>query len=877
MIQGAFLFTDIEGSTKLWEAYPDDMHDLLARHDNVLRKCVEENGGRVFRTVGDAFYSLFDDSSQALKASLDIHESLKEVDWAPLPALLVRVGIHVGLAEPRTGDYYGPELNRVHRLMSAGHGGQTLVSDTTVSALGDHKSSFFLTDLGLRRLKDLAKPMRVFQLDKGPGKNEFPPLKCLDPDRHNLPVYRNPFFGRESETELLKGQLSSSGLVTLLGPGGIGKTRLACQVAAELVDSIDDGVWFVDLSLLADPMMVARALCQSTGLEPTPGLDVTDCLIDHLQGKRCLLILDNCEHVWQECARVSSRLTAALPELKLLATSREPLRLPAERVLSVPPLEPEGAATELFIERACLSSCSADSSYARKICQRLDGMPLAIELVASRSKSIPLSEMAARIDQITLFAKSGDVTAPERQQSLQKLFEWSYCQLSPVEKSDWCRLSVFHGQWDGALAAQVLECGEIEALDRLSSLVDRSLIVLDSTVQTPYRWLRPLREDSAARLGSDAKARSLHSFAFSSIAAWAADTQGPSQHERLDRLETHHSDLLSALEWAVGNERAEFASNLAWYWEVRGHWKIGLKALQDAANGATGKTKAKCLLKVAKIARRLGNLAEAEQAAKSARQLAEESSSPQLLADALNSLGVLAWLQGDLAVARKCLEQSVTLKEPQDDPEAYATGLHNIGVLCADSGDLASAIERFEAALELRRTFGDEIGQVASLNSLALCAADQGDHLRAVELAQDAISINGRLGGRLLAGALHRNLAVSLAKLGDLDHARCEFEAANQAFCENADFSAAAANLAEWGLLEFGAGDTAIGLTKVQEAFELAKGRIEPSSLKELRDRLAQWLGGQQLAEGSERNKEELSTDCQQLLSELERRTSDKE
>ncbi|MBI4473768.1 MAG: adenylate/guanylate cyclase domain-containing protein, partial [Acidobacteria bacterium] len=528
-----FLFTDIEGSTQLWEKHPAEMKSALARHDAILQSTFPRYGGRAFKTVGDAFCCIFPDPTQAALAALDCQRSLQEETWADSLRLRVRVSIHIGPALERDGDYFGPTLNRVARILTAAHGGQTLVSAAATAAidaaaLGDG----VLQDLGEHRLKDLTYPEQIFQLSTPDLPSEFPLLRSLEAFAHNLPLQLNSFVGRDSEMADLRRQLVSSRLLTLTGSGGSGKTRLALQLAAESVETFTNGAWFVEIAALSDAAMVPHMVASALHLKEQPARPILDTLGEYLRDKDLLLLLDNCEHLVEACARLVEGLLKACPRLRIMATSREPLGVGGEHVWRVPSLrlptteEAESAekladvpSVRLFVERASSASprftlTAKNAGAIARVCLRLDGIPLAIELAAARIKMLSVEELAMRLDDRFRLLTAGNRTALPRHQTLRAAIDWSYQLLWGVEGVLFRRLSVFLGGF--TLKAAETVCGgdgieSFEVLDSLSRLVDKSLVIIDDTGDEPrYRMLESIRDYAREKLEESDEANRMY-------------------------------------------------------------------------------------------------------------------------------------------------------------------------------------------------------------------------------------------------------------------------------------------------------------------------------------------------------------------------------
>ncbi|HEX9330899.1 MAG TPA: adenylate/guanylate cyclase domain-containing protein, partial [Anaerolineales bacterium] len=484
-----FLFTDIEGSTQLWEQQPQAMEVAHARHDKILREAIESNNGYVFQVIGDEFFAAFDTTEDAVHAAVKSQADLYAENWGETP-IRVRMGIHTGKAEVQEdGLYHGyVTLSHTQRVMSVGHGGQVLLSFTTQELVQDElPEGVELRDLGQRQLKDLSRPEHIFQLVIPGLPADFPPLNTLDLHRHNLPVQLTSFIGREKELAEVKKLLHDTHILTLTGPGGTGKTRLSMQLAAEVLEEFSDGVWLVEFAPLADRTLVAQTIAATLGVREQPGRMILDALIDYVRAKNMLLILDNCEHLIEACAQLANNLLRAAPRLKILATSREALGIAGEtayRVPSLPLPDPQqlqdldalaqNDCVHLFVDRA-LAAYPAfrfkekNAPAIADICSRLDGIPLAIELASARTKVFPPEEIATRLDDRFKLLTGGSRTALERHQTLFALIEWSHNLLSEAERVFLRRLSVFAGGWTFEAAQTVYgESLSDEVLDLLT-------------------------------------------------------------------------------------------------------------------------------------------------------------------------------------------------------------------------------------------------------------------------------------------------------------------------------------------------------------------------------------------------------------------------
>jgi predicted ATPase/class 3 adenylate cyclase len=567
------LFTDIEGSTRLWDAEPEPMAVALRRHDEILRGAIERAGGYVFKTVGDAFCAAFETPQAAVSAVLESQRALGAESWPTTRPVRVRMGLHTGVCEERDGDYFGPVVNRSARLEAVAHGGQVLLSGVTADLVAEAlPAGTSLRDLGQHRLKDLGRPEQVFQLEAGFLAGSFPPLSSLDNPElpNNLPSVLSPFVGRERELADLRRLAAGSRLVTLTGAGGSGKTRLALQVAAELVGAAADGAWFAELAPCTEAAQVPEVVAGVLGLQGESVAAVTDALA----GQQALIVLDNCEHLIDAAAKFCDEVIRHCPNVSIRATSREPLGIDGEHVyripsMSLPDLGAETAeelaasdAAVLFADRAVVHDpgFTLDDGSAllvATICRRLDGIPLALELAAARLSAMSLQQVTDRLDQRFRLLTGGSRNAMPRQQTLQATVDWSFSLLNPAERDTLLRMSVFAGGFDLDAAESVGSTPEVDAFDvadLLGSLVDKSLVVADrSAGSVRYRLLETIRQYAAQELlraaGDDLvlAIRDQHAHYFTVFAERAAPRlTGSEQGAWLRRLDAEWDNLRAA-------------------------------------------------------------------------------------------------------------------------------------------------------------------------------------------------------------------------------------------------------------------------------------------------------------------------------------------
>ena len=577
------MFTDIEGSTRLWEEHPVEMQVALARHDELVGSIVEDAEGYVFKTVGDAFCVAFATAQAAVGAAVEVQRALACEHWPEPVQIRVRMGVHAGQCTERGGDYFGPTVNRVARLEAIAHGGQVVLSGAAASLLGGVlPDGVALRDLGEHRLKDLTAPEHVFQLDIAGLSADFLPLRSLNNPalRHNLPRYASSFVGRGTEVSELRDLVGDGRLVTLVGAGGCGKTRLAVQVAAELLDGSGDGVWLVELAALADPTLVAATVASAVGLRLEPSRPVLETLVNALRSQRMLIVLDNCEHVINDVAELADILLAECPKIALVATSREPLRVAGEQQYRVASLgtPPDGSpvdvilsadAVQLFAERARAQQPDfrvddTNAALVSAICRQLDGIPLAIELAAARLPSLSLVDIEQRLGERFRLLTRGPRTALPRQQTLRALIDWSYDLLNEAERLALCRLSTFVGGCTIDAAEAVVADGDrietLDVLDLVSALADKSLLGSEPTPDgTRYTMLETVRQYAAEHLDarSDqepiATSRRHRDYYLAFAEQSGPQLSGPDQAQRFETLDADHDNLRAALTFTLDN------------------------------------------------------------------------------------------------------------------------------------------------------------------------------------------------------------------------------------------------------------------------------------------------------------------------------------
>ena len=781
------LFTDIQGSTRLWEQHPEAMKAALARHDAILRQAIESHGGHVFKTVGDGFCAAFTSAPDALSTALDAQRALHaEAQNAEPggPIIRVRMGLHSGAVEARDNDYFGPPLNRVTRLMSAGHGGQTLLSAVTDELVRGHlPPGAELRDLGERRLKDLTRPEHIYQLLATDLPAEFPPLRALDVFRTNLPAQLTSFVGREKEISAVKQLIITNRLTTLTGPGGTGKTRLSLQVAADLLDSFSDGVWFVELAPLADPALVTQTVIAALGLRQEASYSQQKLLTDYLGSKTALLILDNCEHLVEASAQLAETLLLACPTLRLLASSREALGIPGEVPYRVPSLSLPNAqgmsalelvsqseAARLFVDRAKTVlpgfAVSAENAPAIiQICARLDGIPLAIELAAARVKMLNAEQIAERLDDRFRLLTGGSRTALPRQQTLRALIDWSYDLLSITERSLLVRLSIFAGGWTLEAAEEVCSGDssilKMDVLDLLTQLVNKSLIIVDTDSvpfgvdhsQTRYRLLETVRQYAREKLmetGFASAVRNRYLEHFMQLAEHAeSEFNGPDQVLWMSRMELELDNLRAAMEWSLDqNVEAgmRLVSALEWFWVTYAHFGDGIEKLTQLLARPQAliplPVRAKALEAQALLLPYINNYELARMVGREALALYQALGDRCGLAACLLAL---ASCTQDEAAARLMLEQALTHYQDIGDKPGMARALGMLGIFtnALDSPEIKDYLGR---SLAICRELGHIAGIGSNLINLGTLELRHGDYQRARAYLEEALDVNRPFG-----------------------------------------------------------------------------------------------------------------------------------
>jgi predicted ATPase/class 3 adenylate cyclase len=792
------VLTDIEGSTRLWETQADRMHEALARHDELVVAAVEREGGTVVQSKaeGDSTFSVFDSPTHAVAAALELQRTLADERWTIDAPLRVRIGIHTGEVEVRRGDFYGVEISRCARLRASAHGGQTLLSGATAAEVGGAlPPEAYLKDLGQHRLKDLERAERVYQLCHPALPEMFPPLATLSALRHNLPAQLSPFIGRHQEAAAVRALLAKARLVTLTGTGGCGKTRLALQIAGELMDDFRDGVWLVELGRLSDGRLVPQAVAQTLGVREQAGRPLDDTLLDDLADRQLLVVLDNCEHLVKACAQLARTLLVGCPGLRILATSRQRLAVAGEAAwlvpsLDVPPAEPSPAVDDLhrhssvalFVERAArhrpgFALTKDNARDVASICRSLEGIPLAIELAAARINVLTPGQILERLDdRFRLLTSAGG--GLERHETLRTAVDWSYDLLTPDERRVFNRMSVFVGGCTIEAAEAVAEdTGAQSVLDRLAGLVDKSLVVGDMRQGTVrYHMLETIRQYATEKLEESGEAgtarRKLLDWCVELVRRAEPELTGPDQTLWFDRIDAEHSNIRASLSWGIDQREAQEAvtrltGSLWRYWLERGPVREGRlwlgRALAMSAGISAGDR--------AKALRAAGTLAMWQSDLPAARGYHEESVGISRsmgddlgTAASLSHLGIVAWRKGETAEAKRLLQESLEIRRRRGDRPGESTSLGNLGLVMQAEGDFGAARGLLEQSLEIDRELGDRQGIAGSLSYLGELAREAGDLDRAETLHRDGLTRQRELPQREAPMALEGMAGLAAAR-----------------------------------------------------------------------------------------------------------------
>jgi predicted ATPase/class 3 adenylate cyclase len=845
-----FLYTDVEGSTRLVQHLGERYVDVLADHRRLIRAAVQERNGHEVSVHGDACLAVFARAQDAVAAAIAAQRAFAAFQWPPGIAVRVRMGLHTGTPLRVGADYVGIDVHVAARLGAAGHGGQILLSEATHALVrGASPADVGFHDLGEYRLKDLAHSQRVFQVVAPDLMAEFPPLEYPETVPNNLPVQLTSFVGRAREIGELKGLLATTRLLTVTGPGGIGKTRLALQVAADELKEYKDGVWLVELASLSDPTLVAQTVAGTLRVHEIPGRPIVTTVADSIGSKQLLLLLDNCEHLVAACAGVADGLLRACPRLRIIATSREALGVAGETswrlfplsladIEHLPPLPSlsQYEAIHLFADRAAAAAptFSVSEENARAVawvCRQLDGIPLALELAAARVKVLSVHEIAGRLeDRFRLLANSRRTT-PARHQTLRATMDWSFNLLSESERTVLRRLSVFAGgckleSAEVVCAGDGVECSRI--VDLIARLAEQSLVSIeDRAGETRYRLLDTVRQYCREKLeesGETAGVRGRHGEWFLEFAERAEPKLlGEEQSLWLQRLEAEHDNLREALEWFVNEPATDAGLRLAkalfMFWSIRGFLSEGRKWLEQTlaqTGGVSSPVRVRALRAAGFLAYYQHDYSRAAALAQDALAQAEAAADKALIANAHYLVGFIAVGRADWSLATRQFQQSLALFRELEDKRGIGISFNMLGEVARNEGDYAAARSFYEQDLSLRREIRDERGVAISLHNLGHVARHAGDYAGASELFKESLAIRLRLGHKL-------GVANCLAGLGGVaaGQNRCDL-GAKLLGATKALLRSIGAELDPVDRLEFGRTESAVKDALPSAAFEAA-------------------------------------------------------
>jgi predicted ATPase/class 3 adenylate cyclase/DNA-binding CsgD family transcriptional regulator len=859
-----FLFTDIENSTQLAREYPQAWEAAQARHHAILREAIESNNGYVFQIIGDAFCAAFHRAGDALKAAVNAQENLQNGPWGEV-TIYVRMGIHTGEAELEGDDYRGyTTLSFVQRIMSAGHGGQILVSNATENLLREHlPPQISLRNMGIQKFAGMPSPVRIFQAIAPDLPREFPPLRTLENLPNNLPTQLTSFVGRQKELGDVKRLLQNAHLLTLIGPGGTGKTRLSIQAASEILEQYPDGVWFVELAPILDPLLVPRTVATALGLRDEPQRPVIDMLCDYLHEKKILIILDNCEHLVDACARMSDRILRAAPHTRILASSREALGIGGEvtyRVPSLglpdvnhlPPVESlnQYEAVKLFIDRAtaAIPSFAVTNENApalAQVCHHLDGVPLAIELAAAKIRVLSVEQIANRLGDRFKLLIGGSRTVLERHQTLRAAIDWSYNLLPSDEQILFRRLSVFVDRWTLEAAELICEGAPItrdDILNLLEQLINKSLVVKEEEpIGTRYRMLETIRQYANEKLVEAEENDTLRDRHLEYFLTFSKTAEPhlirPEQIEWLPLLDAEYENLRFAFEWALTKESAEsslsLSKSLGWFWEIRGFWLEGLSWLANSlAKSSQNESRnekvarAQALYQSAALHGRLGNREQMLSSARESLALASKFSDERDVAIARFFVGAGELHEEKREQAYSLLQQSLSEFQALREPFWEALAFFIINDSRAQEGQLKFR-DFFLRLIELSRKAGERFFLAESLSAYANWLFRMGHEQEARQYAEESDRYFMQIGS-----APSNENAYLFAEIAweneDYRTARSLFAQLVEHFRLLGDSSSPPFFMAKLGILAIEEGDLQLAEVELKEALLLTPEQNKP-------------------------------------------------
>ena len=794
-----FLFTDIEGSTRMWEQDAERMNAALAAHDALVQRCVTAHDGRVVKSTGDGVHAVFDDPLDGVQAALDLQLGLGNPEATAGVPLRVRCGLHAGVNKRRGDDFYGSAVNRAARIMSVAHGGQVLLSSAVRVLVHDRlPAGVSLRELGLVRLRDLTEPEHVYQLACSGLREQFPALRSLESTPNNLPQQLTDFIGREHEVEEVRRQLGTVRLLTIVGTGGLGKSRLALQVAAEVLDDYPDGVWLVELASLSEPRLVPQAVASVLGIKEDADQALLDTLLALTRDRRLLLILDNCEHLALACAELARRLLERSSHLAILATSRERLAIAGERAYPLAPfavplpstrLTPEAllqfASVRLFVTRATAAQpdfalTAQNAIPVAEICHRLDGIPLALELAAARVRAMPVDKVAGRLHDRFRLLTGADRTALPRQKTLRALIDWSHDLLADDEKAAFRRLAAFPGDFTlDAAEALAPEADAFAMLDLVGQLVDKSLLQFDGE-RNRYRMLETVRQYARDKLDEHGEATDVcrrYIAHYLALVEGAAPTlRGQGRAAAVAMLDDEFENIAAAHAFCVrvpgaGPLDLRLLRAMRTYALTRGLLAVYVGAMADALahpeNQARDIARSRALSDLGQFQLRLGRHAESLRHLNESLEIARELRDDERVAITLQPLGLAYLNSGELELARRCFEEALPLAEASGNRREVMTALSTLAQLERALGNPVAAEAHAERCLAVAREISDPEGLAVSLINLAMIQSMRDELARTLVLLAEAAPRVTDLASRLIAPSFFDAVAGAAALAGE--------------------------------------------------------------------------------------------------------------
>ena len=787
-----FLFTDIEGSTRLSQEYPDSYNDLLSRHDLILTEVIESNNGFIFKKIGDSFCSSFESTESAVLSAIEIQKRFQN-EFKDDIVIKVRMGIHSGEAEYIKEDYAGyVTLSKTQRIMSIAHGGQILVTRKIRDFILNYtKNNITFRDFGKRKLKDIVLSEQIYQVISEGLRKDFPPLKSADARQTNIPVSDTTFIGRKNEIEKIRAMFSEIRLLTLTGAGGTGKTRLAIEIVKDLIDEFENGIWFIELSSISDPELIVKEISSILNLKEEPGLDGLLSLKQFLKVKNILLIFDNCEHLLLKCAQIAEALLSYCPKLKIISTSRESLNIRGENIYRIPSLSmPEDAANEsyetlseyesvkLFLNRA--RSVNRDFTLTKdnifsvsELCKKLDGIPLAIELASKRINILPVDKILERLHDRFKLLNTGNSTALPRQKTLKALIDWSYDLLIPNEQLLLQRLSLFMGGWTLEAAEEICSddtIDQFDILDLMDSLLNKSLIFFNEiNGDGRYGILESIKYYAQEKLSDKEKNYQKQFAYFLNLSSFSLQKEkGKNQLEWLSTMYTELDNIRDKIQWAVLNKYEQVVRlviNTFDFWLTKGYIREGYDTSLKILNTFTikdKKLKADLLDKLANFCYELGKIAELEEYSAESLKLYREMDDKIGIISTLNALGQKFIIELDDVKAVKLFEEALSLSIEINSDESKVKSLYNLSFPVSKQGDFKRSVSLKEEALKISRELKNEYFIAWVLLSLSVkLAQSSSDTKKAALYSEESLIISRKIDDKYL-------ISVNLVHLADL-------------------------------------------------------------------------------------------------------------